>query len=243
MLQHQHILLTLIFLLPLYYSADVTNKFILVSIIMIFSVLPDIDISGNKFVNLGTFKKSAILDYLKFLNIFTNLIRTLIFIPYDFILKLILRKNKTYHRESSHSLIFLATVLLVIVFITSLLFPFIKSDLGVLFSYILIAAMAFIMHLFQDSLTVNGIKWLYPLENIEIKGKLNTSNTLHMRLVDFYIALILISIIIYHTVDNLKTLPEQFFQFYQLWSNIYPNHTYLLAIPLFLLIREVKISL
>ncbi len=244
MLQHQHILLTILFLFPLIIHYDGPLDLILsVSIVLIFSVLPDIDLSGNKFVNTNMVKRGILMDYFKLLNLITNIIRIIIFRPYDFLIKLLLGKSKTFHRESSHSLIFLSVTLAVLLLFIILLSPYLKLDN--IAKYIILAILGFTMHLFQDSLTVNGIKWLYPLENVEIKGRLNTSNNLHMRLIDVYIMIIILMIIAYHVIEIIMVtnINPVIYSFYHNWNKIYPNHTYLLAIPLFLLIKEVKISL
>lgn len=246
MLQHQHIILTLIFLLPFIDFKNQLEAIISISIILIFSVLPDIDITGKKFLNSGIKLKGALRDYFSLLSYLTELTRIIVYIPYDFIIRIILRKKSSYHRESSHSIIFLIATLLVFGLLIYLLSLALNIKISVASNYIVLATLAFIIHLFLDSVTVNGIKWFYPLNIIEIKGRLNTSNTRDVLIVDLYIAFISIMILIYYlsTFDPLSTFIPQFLkELSYFWSYLYPSHTYLLAIPLILFLREVKISL
>lgn len=245
MLQHQHILLTLIFLLPFLEIDKVKYQpldfLISLSIILIFSVLPDIDISGKKFVNAGfKLKKGIVKDYFTVLNDITNFIRIFIFIPYDIIIRIITGKKMTYHRESSHSIIFLFSSLIILLFIISILFTTLKLSLEVSLKHLFLAIMAFLTHLFLDSVTVNGINWFYPINLITIKGRLNTANNFNMRLIDFYIVFILLlfALVEIDKVIVFSDLPAWIRDFL---NYIYPNHTYLLAIPLILFVREVKI--
>lgn len=244
MLQHQHILLTLIFLYPFLDNSTPMSFLISLSVVLIFSVLPDIDLSGKKFTNAGIEVPSFIKRYLKILSIITQVIRTFIFIPYDFVVRLLTGKSETGHRESSHSIIFgIVTIAVIFLFITTAL-SFINLRISIPYQYIYLAILAFLIHLYLDSTTVNGIKWLYPLNVLEVKGRLNTSDWLHMKIVDLYILFIFLLILNLALVEHTTLdLPPLLIQIAEVWTSIFPSHTYLLAIPLALAIREAKLSL
>lgn len=244
MLQHQHIILTLIFLYPLLDHSSPISLLISISILMIFSVLPDIDLSGKKFTNAGMNFPSFLKRYLRSLSLITQIIRTFVFIPYDFVVRLLTGRSETGHRESSHSVIFGIVTILVLFVVITFILSIINLRISIPYYYIYLALLSFLIHLYLDSITVNGIKWFYPLNILEIKGKINTSNWLHMRIVDLYILLIFLLIINLVIVENTSIdLPPLLIQIAELWTWIFPAHTYLLSIPLALAIREVKLSL
>lgn len=242
MLQHQHILLTLIFLLPFLDTSSPLAAFLSISIVLIFSVLPDIDLSGKKFTN-SSLSYGKLKGYFLFLSKITELIRLMIFIPYDFIVRLLIRKSNSYHRETSHSVIFGLVSIAVITFLITSIFSVYNQKIQIPEQYIWLAALAFLIHLYLDSLTVKGIQWFYPLRILEIKGRLDTSNTVHMNLIDVYIFIIIFFSGITLINTYFPSIHLSIYEYLAFWKLIFPDHTYLLSIPLLLFLREVKLSL
>lgn len=171
MLQHQHILYTLFIMLPFLQNKDLIITSINLAIILMFSVLPDIDVGYKKFHNLRIKYLTSVLNFMN------AIIYYLIYKPYQILLSLI-KSNSSNHRTTTHSIFFI-----LIIFVIFLFSPF--------SSFALVAILAFCIHLLLDSFTVRGVEWFYPLKILYIQGAINTSNSNHVLLIDILFVLYL----------------------------------------------------
>ncbi len=172
MLQHQHILWTFLILFPFIKSWEEAL------IVLIFSVLPDIDVGYKKFQRFPR-------GIRKFLQLILRIIWNILYLPYAFLLSFFIGKKAFEHRTITHSLIPAFLLSFALAYFWSL-------------KIALLALASYSLHLLFDSITVSGVKWFYPLKGLFIRGRINTG-TWQVFLID---ALFVIALLIFL---NLKT--------------------------------------
>ncbi|NPA22321.1 MAG: metal-dependent hydrolase [Candidatus Micrarchaeota archaeon] len=147
MLQHQHFLWTF-FVLWDYLSQPWDYV-----IVALFSVLPDIDITPKKFQFLPKVLRDP-------LNLITSLIWKIFYLPYVMVAGWFIGEKALEHRTITHAL-WPALMLSAIIY-------WFYPQGG------LLAFASYVLHLYFDSITKSGVRWLYPW--LYIRGRLNTSS-------------------------------------------------------------------
>lgn len=170
MLGKYHILITLLLVSPFLKFLNLNLSLLLLVLgLIVGSLLPDtVDAKDSYLLNIKSKKplKSFIYSILRFSGKLTRFILK----PLSWILKLFFWRLNISHRGLWHSFLGISIISLSW-FILTLLLSVYLGNLILFFSFGIF--LGCFLHLLQDSFTVQGIKWFYPL-NFKIKGKIKT---------------------------------------------------------------------
>lgn len=170
MLGKYHILITLLLVSPFLKFLNLNLSLLLLVLgLIVGSLLPDtVDAKDSYLLNLKS--KKPLKRFIYFILRFSGKLTRFILKPLSWILKLFFWKLNISHRGLWHS--FLGILIISLNwFILTLILSVYLGNLILFFSFGIF--LGCFLHLLQDSFTVHGIKWLYPL-NFKIRGKIKT---------------------------------------------------------------------
>jgi len=170
MLGKYHILITLILISPFLKFLNYNLSFLILILGLIAgSLLPDaIDANDSYLLNIKS--RKILRKFICFILRFSGKLTRFILKPLSWILKLFFWKLNISHRGLWHS--FLGILIISIIwFIITLIFSVYLGNSILFFSFGIF--LGCFLHLLQDSFTVTGINWLYPL-NFKIRGRTKT---------------------------------------------------------------------
>ncbi|MBI4155351.1 metal-dependent hydrolase [Candidatus Woesearchaeota archaeon] len=185
MLGKYHVLIALLltspFLVYIIKNYNVLQLFTILSILIfliglvIGSLLPDAVDAGDTYLNhIRLFKSKGIIRrtiyFLSFIFPIASKITRWTLKPLTWILKFIIPPLKDGHRGLWHSLLGIIIISIGWFYLSFIISKFINFQLYYLAIGIFIGCF---IHLLEDSFTVSGINWLYPL-NLHIRGKIKT---------------------------------------------------------------------
>ena len=170
MLGKYHILITLLLVSPFIKFLNLNLSLLLLVLgLIVGSLLPDtVDANDSYLLNLKS--KKPLKKFIFFILRFSGKLTRFILRPFSLVLKLFFWKLNISHRGLWHSLLGILIISLSW-FILTLIFSVYFRNSILFFSFGIF--LGCFLHLLQDSFTVAGIKWLYPL-NFKFKGKIKT---------------------------------------------------------------------
>ncbi len=170
MLGKYHILISLLLVSPFLKFLNLNLSLLLLVLgLIVGSLLPDtVDAKVSYLLNIKSKKplKSFVYSLLRFSGKLTRFILK----PFSWILKLFFWKLNISHRGLWHSFFGILIISLSWFILTLLLSVYLGNSI-LFFSFGIF--LGCFLHLLQDSFTVHGIKWIYPL-NFKIKGNIKT---------------------------------------------------------------------
>lgn len=129
--------------------------------VMLGTLLPDSDSSESKILN-SRFRLPGLLT------------RYVLFLPAATLLYLVGFREARLHRGIMHSLVGLAAVTVFWGFVSLGVAKVVGLDVAFAAAFTGGVALGFLMHLYEDTLTHSGVKWLYPSRAL-LKGSMSTS--------------------------------------------------------------------
>ena len=171
MLGKYHILITLLIILPFlkFLNFNLTLLMLILGLI-IGSLLPDAIDANNSYL-LTLKSKKPLRKFIYFILRFSGKLTRFTLKPLSWVLKLFFWNLNISHRGLWHSFLGILVISFSWIVISLILSLYLGNSILFLALGIFLGCFT---HLLQDSFTVSGINWLYPLSVLHLKGRIKT---------------------------------------------------------------------